>query len=564
MQSYTPHRHKLTSTTIKMYRYTFLLFLALQVVNADIYQTRRLFQTPYPPVLLIPGLGGSILNANNITDSSGTYYNNTRIWVTWGHSAEWAKILTTFDHDVYADQTNYGLYGISYLDPDLVYPLVYKTVYYGYLIESLQTIGYVPGVNLFGYPYDWRKNLSDLASDPLLDSLITTLNPVVVAHSYGGLVLQEYIRNKGEDHIRKVVYIGTPFKGVGGNLLRGFYAGYDIGNRFIVDPQTLVEIARNSYSTYELLPSLSPPPLYVSNNFPPQSVQQFISNLPGTHIDRYKYQEPVSLTNTKVVYIYNSAVQTPYNYNYQSNSFASYVSGDGTVPIGSSNYTALTIHKKLIDVNDSNIDHTGLITNNKVVSGWLLEEIGAACNYEGKYVKLGIASVIEVKYKDNHKIVVLVNDEVITSGYVLSTTCTSITYNGVEYSRIIGSQCANGTVFVNRIEMNYWIYSSCVYGYIRNHKYKMCNDNEIYDSYKDLCYKSNAPIAVQQPPQAERRLVDYYPIIIISVASSFVFIACIIVFAVYKYRQWRHIRIFHRFTENVDYHSESQCGSDYD
>lgn len=539
-----------------MYRYIFLLVLALHAVNADIYQTRRLFQTPYPPVLLIPGLGGSILNANNITDSYGTYYNNTRIWVTWGHSAEWSKILTTFNHDVYADQTDYGLYGISYLDPDLVYPLVYKTVYYGYLIESLKTIGYTAGVNLFGYPYDWRKNLSDLASDPLLDSLITTLNPVIVAHSYGGLVLQEYIRNKGEDHIRKVVYIGTPFKGVGGELLRGFYAGYDIGNRFILDSQTLIEIARNSYSTYELLPSLSPPPLYVSNNFPPQPVQQFILNLPGTHIDRYHYQEPVSLTNTRVTYIYNSAVKTPYNYNYQTNSFSSYVPGDGTVPIGSSDYTALTIHKKLVDVNDSNIDHSALITNNEVISGYLLREIYAMCDYQGKYIAGG--SVIEVKYKDNYKIQVMLNDEII-DGYILSTTCTYITYKSTVYNRIIGSQCANGTVFTDKTEGPYWIYSSCVYGYIRNHKYKMCLDNETYDNYKDLCYKSIV-ISPSGAPQNHQIHVDYTPVIIICSTALLAFIICVVAFSIVKYKQWKHMKMFHYFdADNPRYHTQSEC-----
>ena len=86
------------------------------------------------------------------------------------------------------------------------------TVYDG-LVTTLKNSGYVEGTNLWVYYYDWRKNISDTATN--LTSFITSKNLAsvnLVGHSQGGLVARTYAQNN-PTKINKLITIASPHSG---------------------------------------------------------------------------------------------------------------------------------------------------------------------------------------------------------------------------------------------------------------------------------------------------------------------------------------------------------------
>ena len=90
---------------------------------------------------------------------------------------------------------------------------------YDNLIETLEANGYVLGVDLFTFPYDWRNSNVDTAI--LLGSKIASILSTcscskvdLVAHSMGGLVARQYIQSLSYDHdVDQLIFLGTPHLG---------------------------------------------------------------------------------------------------------------------------------------------------------------------------------------------------------------------------------------------------------------------------------------------------------------------------------------------------------------
>lgn len=102
---------------------------------------------------------------------------------------------------------------------------------YTNLLEGLEKIGYVPGVSLFSFGYDWRRSAEELA--PLLAAEIRRIQklsprkalgrsprPVdysqvdLVCHSMGGLVGRTFIQ--GDDYsgeVRRLLLVASPQQG---------------------------------------------------------------------------------------------------------------------------------------------------------------------------------------------------------------------------------------------------------------------------------------------------------------------------------------------------------------
>lgn len=86
--------------------------------------------------------------------------------------------------------------------------------------ETITNLGYQENRDFFIYPYDWRKDLNNLAvdfNDYLLQ--IVTRNPQlvnfnIVGHSLGGLVGRIYGQKYGPEIINKLVTVGSPHQGV--------------------------------------------------------------------------------------------------------------------------------------------------------------------------------------------------------------------------------------------------------------------------------------------------------------------------------------------------------------
>jgi pimeloyl-ACP methyl ester carboxylesterase len=90
---------------------------------------------------------------------------------------------------------------------------------YDDLIATLDANGYTPGIDLFTFPYDWRKSNIDTAV--LLKQKIDAVKSLcqcdkvdLVAHSMGGLVARQYIQSPAYQHdVDQLIFLGTPHLG---------------------------------------------------------------------------------------------------------------------------------------------------------------------------------------------------------------------------------------------------------------------------------------------------------------------------------------------------------------
>lgn len=114
----------------------------------------------------------------------------------------------------------------------------------------MKKAGYIPGRCLWGFPYDWRKDIASLLS-PLKKRIIAAFDScgkqriTIISHSMGSLLVRQLI---AEDcyfmhkHVKQWIGIGSAFKGAV-HILRGFLMGYNLGI-----PKTIIKL-----STFRLL-----------------------------------------------------------------------------------------------------------------------------------------------------------------------------------------------------------------------------------------------------------------------------------------------------------------------
>lgn len=125
--------------------------------------------------------------------------------------------------------------------------------------------GYAIDSDLFYFPYDWRKDVRDVALQDLkakIDALVpvgSTEKLDVIAHSQGGLVIKYllYAMPEYRSKIGKLIFVGTPHLGApkaAKALLYGDSMGVDLLGLGL-DPQEIKRIGANMPSVYNLLPS---------------------------------------------------------------------------------------------------------------------------------------------------------------------------------------------------------------------------------------------------------------------------------------------------------------------
>jgi len=125
--------------------------------------------------------------------------------------------------------------------------------------------GYVSGENLFIFPYDWRKDIASNAV--LLDQKVNDvlkkyplgIKVQILAHSMGGLVAREYIRNT--DQAKKVdtlIELGTPNVGTPTFLAHLLYNKCAIklfGFYCLINGYEVNKLVQNFPGAFEVLPS---------------------------------------------------------------------------------------------------------------------------------------------------------------------------------------------------------------------------------------------------------------------------------------------------------------------
>ena len=172
------------------------------------------------PLIFLPGAGGT-----QLLNSSGE---------------AWPRSQDVFDDedDDFLLVLQLGLDGDSPFDPndpnynifpgdilrletvqDVVLGFDYTTNIYEKTISTLEAAGYEEGVNLFPYPYDWRKDIESLSTGLLnyIDQVRAQTHSDrvdILAHSQGGLVTRTVLaRQESVGKVRRVVTLGSPVLG---------------------------------------------------------------------------------------------------------------------------------------------------------------------------------------------------------------------------------------------------------------------------------------------------------------------------------------------------------------
>ncbi|CAL1370465.1 unnamed protein product [Linum trigynum] len=232
------------------------------------------------PVLLISGMGGSILNSK-----PKKFGLETRVWVRfllaelefknkawsiYNPQTGYTEVLNK-DSEIVVPQDDYGLYAIDILDPSPLAKCVHLTEVYHFhdMIELLVNCGYKKGTTLFGYGYDFRQsNRVGNSMEGLKAKLETAYEASgkrkvnIITHSMGGLLVSCFMslyKDVFSMFVNKWICIGCPFQGAPGcindSILTGlqFVEGFE--NYFFVSRWTMHQLLLECPSIYEMLPN---------------------------------------------------------------------------------------------------------------------------------------------------------------------------------------------------------------------------------------------------------------------------------------------------------------------
>jgi len=242
------------------------------------------------PVVLLPGLGGSSMNARLHKNSSKSWvcFENLDWFRIWFAIEEllvqpcWMDNLDVTFNPVTGEYSNTygvdleptdfgGVTGVDYLDYIAGIPMPF-TSYYSSVIKSLEAVGYVAGKNLHGAPYDWRLPAPFTVTNGWygqLQNLIETTfgnngkrKVHVVTHSMGGPTALYFLNSMPQDwldtFIASFIPIAGPWTG-SPNALRAVLSGDNFGlslwNIDILDKTKLRNVARKAGGIVELVPN---------------------------------------------------------------------------------------------------------------------------------------------------------------------------------------------------------------------------------------------------------------------------------------------------------------------
>lgn len=226
------------------------------------------------PVLLVPGIAGSILQA---VDDKG---HCDRVWVRI-FAADYVfrtKLWSRFDPKtgktvsldpnttIEVPEDRYGLYAIDVLDPDLV--LGRECVYYFHeMITQMIKWGFQEGKTLFGFGYDFRQSnrlqetMERFAAK--LELIYTASGGKrinIVSHSMGGILVKCFMSLHSdlfEKYVKNWIAIAAPFRGAPGyvtsTMLNGcsFVEGWE--QNFFISKWSMHQLLIECPSIYELM-----------------------------------------------------------------------------------------------------------------------------------------------------------------------------------------------------------------------------------------------------------------------------------------------------------------------
>ncbi|XP_022723594.1 lecithin-cholesterol acyltransferase-like 4 isoform X3 [Durio zibethinus] len=195
------------------------------------------------PVLLVPGIAGSILNAVDSQNGQeervwvrilgADYKFRTKLWSRFDPSTGRTVSLDP-STSVKVPEERYGLYAIDVLDPDMI--IGRECVYYFHdMIVEMIKWGFQEGKTLFGFGYDFRQSNR---LQETLDRLAAKLESVykasggkkinIISHSMGGLLIKCFMGlhcDIFEKYVKNWIAIAAPFRGAPGYIASTFLNG---------------------------------------------------------------------------------------------------------------------------------------------------------------------------------------------------------------------------------------------------------------------------------------------------------------------------------------------------
>ena len=212
------------------------------------------------PLIVIPGILGSVLssagadlwpNLDKMVSDPGDSFMDPLQMDSAGRPSDGS----VHDSDILSS-INYGFGTFHYTDR---------------LVNFLQQKGYVLGQNLFLFHYDWRLDASTLA-DNLKSEVSAILQQTgsakadFIAHSYGGIVLKQYLLSAVDSSIGNVIFAAVPNLGSAG-AAKALIFGDTLGIP-LLSSNEIFKLAQNMPSIYDLLPT-----------------QEYFSVMPGYYDD---------------------------------------------------------------------------------------------------------------------------------------------------------------------------------------------------------------------------------------------------------------------------------------
>ncbi|WCL49261.1 lipase/acyltransferase domain-containing protein [Leptospira sp. GIMC2001] len=203
----------------------------------QIAEIRKDFNVDNLPVVLVPGIKGSILK-----DNKGDIR-----WLTGFQSLN----FSTPELRLYGE--SYDLIPSGAIPRVTAIPYILDVAIYSPFLESMSQ---EKDIDFYVFSYDWRKD--NLINRDRLISFLESLNqkykkkPILVGHSMGGMISLS-IENSKPNLVDKVIYVGTPFRG-GIGFMDDLMLGVDTGlNSEIVSPCVLAKFR----SVYGFFPRLN-------------------------------------------------------------------------------------------------------------------------------------------------------------------------------------------------------------------------------------------------------------------------------------------------------------------
>lgn len=228
------------------------------------------------PVLLVPGIGGSILHA---VTAKG---HKERIWVRlFAADHEFrAKLFSLYDPltgktnsldtntTIEVPDDRFGLYSCDILDPAVIFRM--DDVYYFHdLIKQLTGWGYQEGTTLFGFGYDFRQsNRLSEHMEKFKAKLKGMYNASggkkadIISHSMGGILVKSFLalhHDFFEQYVNSWIAVAAPFQGAPGFIMDCLLTGVEFvkgwQRQLFVAKWSMHQLLIECPSVYELMAS---------------------------------------------------------------------------------------------------------------------------------------------------------------------------------------------------------------------------------------------------------------------------------------------------------------------